>query len=374
MGVSVGELDRRQVEKLRVELAETLAAQFAYPPFFDFAGGKSAARPTDRAKRQEIGEFLRSVNFTALERAAVRSPDVRRFLERLLLRYIEVNPALNRPQFSRCLPQLRARVPRLAADLQRGLGESLAGQAPAFGAPRPPESWREHARRGPHLREEDLEHNTGVLQAVLARARVAADAPLASFASDFADTTRDAPAPIPTRGAGLAPAGARDARHPAELPAYRAPASGPPREVSPDLYQMYGDYLSDMQAEPPTTPTPAPPARVQALPGGPPTGSGAAPAADQRSDTLIFSQLRYQLEAYVRRAARSYGLPNKEGDPARIIDALRDSRMVDGADLRIVEGILALTDRVTAQGGASIEDYRQAFMLYLLYHRSHLGS
>ena len=34
---------------------------------------------------------------------------------------------------------------------------------------------------------------------------------------------------------------------------------------------------------------------------------------------------------------------------------------------------LALTDRVSRQGHASLEDYRQAFMLYLLYHRGHLG-
>ena len=53
--------------------------------------------------------------------------------------------------------------------------------------------------------------------------------------------------------------------------------------------------------------------------------------------------------------------------------ALRVSGLVDEADLRVAEGILALTDRVSRQGHASLEDYRQAFMLYLLYHRSHLG-
>jgi len=83
--------------------------------------------------------------------------------------------------------------------------------------------------------------------------------------------------------------------------------------------------------------------------------------------------LRYQLEAYVRRAARSYGVPHQGGDPATVLDELRRSGFVDEADLRIAEGIFALTDRVTAQGHASPQDYSQALMLYLLYHRSHLS-
>jgi len=92
-----------------------------------------------------------------------------------------------------------------------------------------------------------------------------------------------------------------------------------------------------------------------------------------RSDQLVFWQLRYQLEAYVRRAARSYGVDDKSGDPSGVLDVLRRSRFVDEADLRIAEGILALTDRVTRTGAASVEDYRQALTLYLLYHRSHLS-
>jgi hypothetical protein len=92
-----------------------------------------------------------------------------------------------------------------------------------------------------------------------------------------------------------------------------------------------------------------------------------------RQDEMIFAQLRYQVEAYVRRAARSYGLPTRDGDPFRIMDGLRRSGLVDEADLRIAEGIIALADRVAQQGHASIEDFRQAFTLYLLYHRSHLG-
>ena len=191
-----------------------------------------------------------------------------------------------------------------------------------------------------------------------------------------------------------------------------------PRELPPDLYQIYGNYLRDMQPEAPIADSPAPsllgaappvpasapmsapqptlpslPAafassapqipesRFELAPAPSPNSapvpevmnSAAVAPADARSDKLIFWQLRYQLEAYVRRAAGSYSVNAASGDPSGVLDALRRSGYVDEADLRIAEGILALTDRVTAVGSASVEDYQQALMLYLLYHRSHLG-
>ncbi|MGZ3585436.1 MAG: hypothetical protein ACXVCT_22060, partial [Ktedonobacterales bacterium] len=193
-----------------------------------------------------------------------------------------------------------------------------------------------------------------------------------------------------------------------------APASSSgiqPRELPQDLYELYGEYLRDMHPESEVQ-EPVPPPAVPAVPGnfspfapsvnggggnmspvGPASHVSAPPAAAQnyqgpamvvqqqeldpataRSDKLIFWQLRYQLEAYVRRAARSYGVQTESGDPSGVLDALRRSGFVDEADLRIAEGILALTDRVTAGATATTEDYRQALMLYLLYHRSHLNA
>src|SRR5260370_32380082 len=118
MGISIGSLERRVLERLRAELTETLAAPLAYPPFFNYRSGQATCRPLDRAKRDELEQYVRSIQFASVERADISSPDVRRFIEQLLLRYIEVNPALTRPQTSRRLPQVRARVPRLPAETQ----------------------------------------------------------------------------------------------------------------------------------------------------------------------------------------------------------------------------------------------------------------
>ncbi len=385
MGICVGDLAPRQLERMRTELAETLAAHFAYPPFFDFAAGVAKTRPVEREKREEVARYLSSVNFDALARADVRSPEVRRFVERLLLRYIEVNPLLARPWLARRLDEMRARVPRLAAGVQRGLIELSEGGAPSFGARRAAASWSGEPRRAAPLPEEEQEYQTGVLQATLARshqASAAASRPggasgghagLSARASHGAAAPHSTIEHTPTRPLPAAAAGQGNGHQDRNAP----------REVPSDLYELYGDYLTDVHAavspagvvsqgtpigngawQAASMPVPAP--FAPAVPSAPPQGS--------RQDETIFAQLRYQVEAYVRRAARGYGLPTREGDPAPIMDALRRSGMVDEADLRIAEGILALSDRVARQGHASIEDYRQAFTLYLLYHRSHLGA
>src|SRR5215472_7176166 len=108
MGVCVGDLDTRQVERLRAELGESLAANFAYPPFFDYGRRQARLRPLDKAKRDEIAEFVRSANLTQVDRVDVSSPELRRYLERLFVRYLDVNPSLSPPRLHRRLPELRA--------------------------------------------------------------------------------------------------------------------------------------------------------------------------------------------------------------------------------------------------------------------------
>lgn len=388
MGISVGDLQPAQMDRLRGELVEVLTAHYAYPAFFDFRTGHNAMRPVDRAKREEVEHFLRSVNFAALERTDVTSPDLRRFIERLLLRYVEVNPSLRGQRLSRRLPALRTHAARLAAEMQRGLAAHLDGKAPAFGAPRQHPSWAASDARG--RRDGEGEHNTRVLEALLVRRDDAPDAhepSLPSGASQWGRSLADATIPVSATTGAPATLSAPFAAFGASNGIAEAPTGplGPPpargqseqRPLPPDLMNLYGDYLRDMQPEmeaPPSPPMSIPPRVSAPPPRSVPAASTPAPAAsDGRSDKLIFWQLRYQLEAYTRRAAKSYGVQVSSGEPVGVLDALRRSGFVDEADLQLAEGILAITDRVTAAGAATTDDYRQALTLYLLYHRSHLG-
>jgi len=465
-----GTLDARQRERMRQALVETLCTHFASPPFFDPRLGTDRVRPLDRNSFEAVGHFVQSVNYSALDAIDVSSNEVRRFLEALLLRYLDVNPAFKNARHARYLPALRARAPRLAADVHRGLLAALDGKAPNFGAPPRKQSWMEGRERARKISQEDYERTTRILEAAIIRSRIddysnsafvpqaepadvarrpSAPASPAARSSSGNDqwlnstTANDLTVPVSATGfaaafgaLGINATGAQPAppppvsgsRRPTDQPTSPMPvASSPPRngavaprELPDDLYELYGDYLQDMQ--PDTTVTPAmssrpapshpapshpaaqshpqshpavphpgaPPAAApwQSAPISPPIAppvSAPAPRPPQphsngqaanpstHADQMVFWQLRYQLEAYVRRAAESYGLSYNGSDPSAVLDALRQSGFVDEADLRIAEGILALTDRVTRSSNVAMEDYRQAFLLYLLYHRSHLG-
>lgn len=417
MAICVGDLDDRQMERLRAELIELLARRFAYPPFFDYTAGEARVRPADHAKRQEIESHVRGASFAPLSRMDVSAPEVRRFLEALILRYIETNPALARRFVARRVPELRAWAPKAAVAVQQGLVAHTRGNAPTYGGPQPAPDWAGPKGPSPYATEEDLERNTAVLAATLVRTR---EGLVATPPTEVA--TAPAHAAIPVAVPSFQPAQPR--------PAANYPAPHDTREPTPDTYRMYGEYLDDLNTEnmptvaalPATTPNangssgsygvresypsapaasspshgngfgssgynggsnggynarpqmPAPSIPSAAIPSATIISDGFASSAESRQDDMIFRQLRYQLEAYVKRIARSNGLLTiAGGDPTRMVDLLRRSKLVDEADLRLVEGILALTDRVNAQGHATVSDYRQAMMLYLLYHRGHLG-
>ncbi|MGH2502825.1 MAG: hypothetical protein ACRDID_09955 [Ktedonobacterales bacterium] len=420
MAARMSELEPRTLERLRAELAELIAVTVAYPPYYDFRANRLVTRPIDRARMDEIQRYLSSVNFGPLERADVSSVETRRFIERLVTRYLEVNGGMHGRYVARALPRLRAMAPRVAAEAQQRALGYMSGSTPDFGARRQTISWTSVSRRAPTRSDEDRERAARMLETGLMQRVSASQALPAIGQSDAGAHSRQPSAPDPWRGlpddvtipvpaadfaqasgggSSYAAFGASAPQAPSSPPSrlseqptgplaaapFAAPTPpthanhanhAPMRELPPDLTQLYGDYLNDIESAAPARPAAAtPPQRAPHPPPPPRPAARPQPQGDtnSRNDQLIFWQLRYQLEAYVRRAARSYGVPHQGGDPATVLDELRRSGFVDEADLRIAEGIFALTDRVTAQGHASPQDYSQALMLYLLYHRSHLS-
>jgi hypothetical protein len=427
MGVSLAQLDQRDIARLRAELCEVIAARFAWPAFYDYRTGTLRARPLGAARRQEINAFVRAAILEPVEQVDLSGPEMRRYLEALFQRYLEVNHDLARGAARRRLSLLRVDVPRAAAEVQRGLVALAAGTPGDFGAPRPVAAWSDPPAKGRHEPSpEAIQRGADEFRAALmahtelpaapAAATTAAHMPAAvasqppqpapSGQGAWARMPMERTAPLPAINTPAGPGGSGGspfagleggsqsalfgmsaAVAPSEQPTGQLPVAGlsgvmpgrsdAGRALSPDLLQMYGDYLRDMQPETgapagrgATGAHPVPSARPPA-----PAGPLGPPSAERtRTDAQIFAQLRFQIEAYIRLAARSYNVRPAGSDPASALDALRRSGHVDEADLRIAEQILALADRVVASGGGTMEDYRQALLLYLLYHRGRLGA
>lgn len=554
MGSSLAGLDQRDVARVRAELAAVIAAHFAYPTFFDYHAQVPRMRPLSAARRQEIAQFAQLADFSGVEHFDLTAPQVRRALERILLRYLDLNPDLARPAALQQRALMRVEVPRVAAEIQRGLAAFASGTlagADGFALARPRVSWHGTDGERDTLRDPldpaGAERSALLIQAALlprrdssvvqvappAQAPVLAPPPASELETTaphpimtatpvpdvstfwggypapldghgerdrYADgmfvASEEQTAPRPTvslppsdavpdrelerdtaphiatsgngHAANVAPAAwaalLRDLTGPVPaLPTGRPPAvpSSPfvgledgaqsgmfgalpanpfsasaqgspsvhgatsgnghhngrrdpfsdiegdtdPRKLPPGLVAMYSAYLRAMRpgpaphnATPTADQTPAPgipdsevwarstmPPAFQAsrtahdtsTPTGPASapsvstpGAGTGPGSDQ----MIFAQLRNQLDAYLRATARTAGVQVAGTDPERVLAALRRNGRMSAADVRLAESILAITGRVLAGGTATQEDYRRAFMLYLLFHRGRIGA
>ena len=183
MAARMTELEPRTLERLRADLAELIAATVAYPPYFDFRANRLVTRPIDRTRMDEIQRYLSSANFGPLERADVSSAETRRFIERLVTRYLEVNDGIHGRYAARYLPRLRAMAPRVAAEAQRRALGYLSGSVPDFGARRQTISWTSQSRLAPTRSDEDRERAAHMLETALLQ-RVSASQALPAVKQD----------------------------------------------------------------------------------------------------------------------------------------------------------------------------------------------
>jgi hypothetical protein len=174
MGGSLRQLTSRQLERLKSELAEVIIANFCYPAFLDYRLNALRMRPVDRRKRQEVWSYVSGVNFHPLEGMEATSMDFRRFVERIFLRYIDLNRALMSKASARQVAAVRARVPQLAASVARGLADYLVlSEASTFGQARLIESWGANRSGLSEPTWEQIEKSTQVLQTTLVYLRAA---------------------------------------------------------------------------------------------------------------------------------------------------------------------------------------------------------
>lgn len=202
MGGSLRQLTSRQLERLKSELAEVIIANFCYPAFLDYRLNALRTRPVDRRKRQEVWAYVSGINFHPLEAMDASSMDFRRFVERVFLRYIDLNRALMATASARQVAAVRARVPQLALSVARGLADYLVlGETSTFGQARLVESWGASRNRANDLSWEQIEKSTQVLQTTLTYLRTARSEPPAPMTDGPARAKAAAPdiSDFPTR-------------------------------------------------------------------------------------------------------------------------------------------------------------------------------
>lgn len=84
---------------------------------------------------------------------------------------------------------------------------------------------------------------------------------------------------------------------------------------------------------------------------------------------MLFEQMKYQLIVWLRVEAVRLGLDFADQTPLELIDLLRQQESFDETRLQILTTLLNLADTVSEKGQATVVDYKQAMMFYLMHTR-----
>ncbi|HEY0753426.1 MAG TPA: hypothetical protein VGD98_05640 [Ktedonobacteraceae bacterium] len=456
MGLYLNQLPQTEVARLKAELAETLIAHFCYPRFYDYRVGALRTRPVDRAKRQEVWQYLNAVDFNVWGRVDVDSPEFQRQVERLFIHFVQRNRSFFGQQGRKRMTDVRTLITNCSLELADGLRGHLRGQQGQrpFGSPHAVSSWSatnitgyaeaawEQILSGTMLLQQQLQEvrgevrpastpvpSTPVVQAPTTRPgngnvparRGRAARPLANGNPGNGNTSQEEEAVLwpstsgkPVENPLIAPfpAAAREKDF-AQAEFLASPASA---EASPTLPLTIGkieNMATTFQPVPAIENSPTLPARsrrskqMEAMPPAPsgplprqasqplPTpqvvttahhstsipvahtvqdltakqaeSSATTTATDE--DIVIFEQMRHQLVIWLRVEAVRAGIEIGALSPFQLVDVLRRQDGMDTARIQVVSTLLNMCDQIISIGKATVFDYKQAMMFYLMHTR-----
>ncbi len=311
--IRIGELSATDHDRLNAAIINLLLTEMSYPPFTDYRHDTLLRRPIGDGEQREIEAFVAAAPLD--ETTEITSSMLTEQITEILRRYhaAVLSP---RTDLRRRMQPVAAQAPRFAAALQHQLvSYVLDGSLPTFGDPLPRMSWRSGGSPSRASGWEAIAAGTAMLASALA-----------TWRGEVAMAVEPIIAENSTE----------------QLPSVAAPVAAGPLVTAPL------PRLMDMPV-PQATATP-------------------------NQDRVIFTQLRQQVMQAMATALTNYrtGSPVPQ-DAAGLLAELRATDVVDDADLRLAEGVLALCARIVSEGRASLDDYRQAFTLYLLFHRSSFG-
>ena len=464
MGMYLNQLPPTEVARLKAELAETLIANFCYPRFFDYRVNALRMRPVDRAKRQEVWQYLNAVDFNVWGRVDVDSPEFQRQVERLFIHFVQRNRSFFGEQGRKRMADVRSLISSCSLLLAEGLRAHLQGKQGSrpFGSPHPVISWSTTSITGKaEPAWEQMLPGTMQLQQQLQEVRgevrpasspLPSPAPAQTPASAVRPVSGTVPARRPRSGRPATPGATTNGMVPHEEEALAWPAAtsrstkpgeepmqtsfpkvpketaaarsdfppfptsaeaaptmpipiGKPEGLSvsfqptasPEVPPLPARSRRGRAAEPaPATPfvpaSPTGPARgtaSQPLPAPPPASSPQAlqPVAPSSpaevtmkqaengtvlmsdEDVVIFEQMRHQLVIWLRVEAVRSGISLSGQGAFQLVDALRHQDGIDTARLQVVSTLLNMCDQIIASGRATLFDYKQAMMFYLMHTR-----
>jgi hypothetical protein len=468
MGLYLNQLPPTEVARLKAELAETLIANFCYPRFYDYRINALRMRPVDRAKRQEVWQYLNAVDFNVWGRVDVDSPDFQRQVERLFIHFVQRNRNFFGPQGRKRMIDVRSLITSTSNALAEGVRGYLRGKPgyPPFGSPRPVSSWMTTNATGrAEPSWEQILSSTMLLQQQIQESRNEVrpgSAPPASSPPQPTQTppssSRPGSAPVPSRRPPrptttrpatngstnnghsihedevmswpsqerqpvwpsdeavstpfptvskepeplypafppVSPPAEAGQTLPLPLSKQENPAFQPPvsPEIAPDQPTPRPKRGSDKAAEAPlVSPTPSTPIAEPAVkpssqqrhsPDVPPSQAlqttSPTPVAEVRAkptetatilisdeDVMIFERLRHQLVIWLRVEAVRASIELNGQGALQLIDALRHQDGIDQSRLQIVSTLLNMCDQIIANGRATLFDYKQAMMFYLMH-------
>jgi hypothetical protein len=361
--IRVSELSLPDRNRLNTELTMTLLGDFTYPPFMDYRGGTLRMRPYSQAALHRAEDFVAGLRLDGQATMEIASSALAEQLADMLVNY---HRAVLPDRAQRHGNELHRQAMQAATQVQRRLVDYvLNGANNGFGLAVAPTSW-----------------SAGQSQAAPWEAIAPGTVSLATALATLREETSPAPAapsfhrnPPPRPSAPIPPSPEDPALPEMRTTLLPAIPRTPSAPITPPASPKPSAPIAPPATPRPSAPMAPPPPAPEALLTAPLPRSVELPKTptDQRNDVAAFTQLREQLLSAMTNAARNYGITHPAADPAGLLASLRLRNAIDESDLRLAEGILAACGRVITAGRASIDDYREALMLYLLFHRSHFA-
>jgi hypothetical protein len=428
VGILVSQLPPAELARLKAELAETLISNFCYPRFYDYRTDSLRMRPVDRTKRQEVWQYLGSVDFNAWGRIDLMSPDLQHQVERLLIYFVQRNRTFFGEQGRKRMVDIRMLISTSSISIVEGLREYLTGRSNAFGNPRPVISWvNSNITRRPEPTWEQLVASTMLLQQQLQELRgeiktVVNDVrpngaspkhPLrdrstinGSSAVEYeilSNRTTSTSTP-PPQAETHTPKPVEHAKitNPLASPVALDAQSVSSASVDPPVSKTEQVIITEEKLTPPVpdrgnavvkatithqTQTQEPVkdsmtvstiAQARELTHTQPAIPKEVTTKAQESttvlmneeDVVIFEQMRHQLVVWTRVEAVRAGIDIAGLEPAELVGLLQQLDGFDETRLQVTSTLLNLCDQIIAAGNASLLEYKQAVMFYLMHTRT----